>query len=59
VERFADTGAVKAVFVSPFRPPRFKRIAVTAVDTNGDGVADWLLVTAVRHGKMHSAIFPA
>jgi hypothetical protein len=57
VERFADTGEVKAVFVSPFQRSRFKRIAVTAVDVNG--VADFLVVTAVRNGKLHSAVLPA
>jgi hypothetical protein len=59
VERFADTGTVKAVFLSPFQPPRFKHIAVTTVDTNGDGVADCLVVTAFRHGKKHRAVLPA
>jgi hypothetical protein len=57
VERFADTGEVKAVFVSPFQRPRFKRMTVTAVDVNG--VADFLLVTAVRNGEQHSAVLPA
>jgi hypothetical protein len=56
VERFADTGAVKAVFVSPFQRPRFRQIAVTPVGVNG--VAEFL-VTAVRNGKRHSALLPA
>jgi hypothetical protein len=59
VERFAKTGKLKAVFVSPFQPSRFKDIDLTAVDTNGDGVADYFVVTAVRHGKRHSAVLRA
>jgi hypothetical protein len=57
VERFADTGAVKRVFVSPFQRPRFRHIAVTPVDVNG--VAEFFLVTAVCHGKLHSEVLPA
>jgi hypothetical protein len=56
VERFADTGAVKAEFVSPFQRPRFKNIAVAVVGGNG---AERLLVTALRNGKKHSALLPA
>jgi hypothetical protein len=39
--------------------PRFHHIAVAVVGGNGDGVADHLLVTAVRNGKEHSAVLPA
>jgi hypothetical protein len=59
VERFADNGAVKAVFRAPFQPGKFKAIKVTPVDTDGDGVADLLVVTAVRKGKTHTVVLPA
>jgi hypothetical protein len=59
VVRFADPGAVKAVFVSPFQGPRFKNITVTPVDVNGDGVADFFTLSAVRNGKTQSTFLPA
>jgi hypothetical protein len=59
VERFADTGAVKAMFVSPFQQPRFKHIAVSVARDHGDGIPQALVVTAVRKGKTYTAILPA
>jgi uncharacterized protein (UPF0548 family) len=43
---YADTGAVKAWFRSPFQRPAFRNIAAVAVDSNGDGVADAVLLAA-------------
>jgi hypothetical protein len=59
VERFADTGEVRALFPSPFQPPKFKAITVTLSDVNGDGIADLLVVSALRKGKTEAAIFLA
>jgi hypothetical protein len=47
---FADTGAMKSQFPSPFQRPAFKDIQVSVRDTNGDGVADQIMVSA-RNGK--------
>jgi hypothetical protein len=64
VERFADTGEVKAEFVSPFQRPRFHHIAVMVVEGGMAGMdpmagmGGHILVTAVRNGKMHCVPFP-
>src|SRR5262249_18115833 len=47
---FADTGELKAEVRSPFQKPAFRSIAVTAFDSDGDGAADTVRVTA-RKGK--------
>ena len=47
---FADTGALKAEVLSPFQKPAFRNIAVVVFDSNGDGVADSVRLTA-RRGK--------
>jgi hypothetical protein len=47
---FADTGALKAEVRSPFQGPAFRRILAAAFDSNGDGVADTVRLTA-RRGK--------
>jgi CSLREA domain-containing protein len=59
VERFADTGAVKAVFAAPFQPDKFKAISVTPLDVNGDGAADLLFFSAVRKGRTQFALLLA
>jgi hypothetical protein len=56
---FADTGARKKQFTSPFQSPRFKNIRVTVRDTNKDGVADQVLVTARRGKRTLTAFYPA
>lgn len=48
---FADTGEVKAEFLSPFQSPRFRRIALALLDTDGDGVTDAVLLSAKRGRK--------
>jgi hypothetical protein len=50
VVRYADTGEIKAQFNSPFQQSAFRKIAVLAIDTNGDGVLDSVRVTAVQVG---------
>jgi hypothetical protein len=59
VVRFADTGAVKAVFRSPFQHPRFQRIRVTTVSGKGDGIADTVVLSALRNGKKKIRLIPA
>jgi hypothetical protein len=50
VVRFADTGEIKARFDSPFNKPGFRRISVSLLDQNGDGVQDAVQVTALKAG---------
>jgi hypothetical protein len=50
VVRYADSGEIKAQFNSPFQQPAFRKIAVLAIDTNGDGAADAVQITGVRVG---------
>jgi hypothetical protein len=47
---FADTGAKKREFPSPFQKPGFQNIQVRVRDSTGDGVADQVVVTG-RKGK--------
>ena len=47
---FADTGAVQSEFRSPFQKGAFRAIAVSVFDSDGDGVADTVRLTA-RKGK--------
>jgi hypothetical protein len=49
--RCARTGELKTTVLSPFQPPRFRDIAVTTMDLNGDGAGDLVVVTATRKGK--------
>jgi hypothetical protein len=44
----ADTGQVEREFVSPFQSPGYTRIAVGTSASQGDGVADTVVVTAQR-----------
>jgi hypothetical protein len=55
---FADTGAKKSEFASPFQSPPFKNIQVSVRDTNGDGVADEVVVTAKKGKKTLTDLFP-
>jgi hypothetical protein len=56
---FADTGAVKRRFLAPFRQPRFRAIQVGVRDSDGDGLADEVVVTARRGRWTVSRAFPA
>ena len=56
VVRFADTGAVQALFNSPFTKPAYLRIAVLTIDTNGDGVTDAVRVTALKAGPRRKLV---
>jgi hypothetical protein len=47
---FADTGAVRAEILSPFRPPAYRALTATLLDLDGDGTLDAVLLTA-RQGK--------
>ncbi len=55
---FADTGALKKEFPSPFQKPAFKHIQVTTIDSNGDGVDDEVVVTAKKGKRKVTATFP-
>ena len=54
---FADTGALKEEFPSPFQKPAFRNIQVNVVDSNGDGVPDEVLVTAKKGKRKVTAVF--
>jgi len=45
---FADTGALKSEVRSPFQKPAFRRIVASAFDSDGDGLADSVRLTAKR-----------
>jgi hypothetical protein len=55
---FADTGAMKSEFASPFQMPAFKNIQVSMRDSNGDGVPDQVVVTAKKGKKTVTHVFP-
>jgi hypothetical protein len=55
---FADNGAKKTVLPSPFQKPAYKKISVGVKDTNGDGVADAVVVTAVKGTKPVTEVLP-
>jgi hypothetical protein len=59
VVRFADTGAVKAVFRSPFQNPPFQQIRLTTQSARGDGIADTVVLSAFRNGKKKIRLIPA
>jgi hypothetical protein len=59
VVRFADTGAVKTMFKSPFQGPVFKNIQVRTTTTKGNGVTDTVVLTARRNGKLKVRLIPA
>jgi hypothetical protein len=47
---FADTGELKEQFLSPLQRGRFKGIGVSVKDSNGDGVADTVVLTGRKNG---------
>jgi hypothetical protein len=55
---FADTGAPKGQFFSPFQKPAFRNIQVSVRDSNGDGVPDQVVLTARKGKKTVTATFP-
>jgi parallel beta-helix repeat protein len=55
---FADTGAPKGQFFSPFQKPAFRNIKVSVRDSNGDGVPDQVVLTARKGKKTVTATFP-
>jgi hypothetical protein len=54
---FADTGAPERQFISPFQKPAFKGISVTVRDSNGDGLADQVVLTARKGRKTVTRVF--
>jgi Tol biopolymer transport system component len=54
----AATGALLEQFLSPFQKPAFKNIEVRTADSNGDGVADEVVVSARKGRKTVTATFP-
>jgi hypothetical protein len=55
---FADTGAVKQEFLSPYQSPKYRGVRVSVKDGNGDGIADTVVVSASRKGRTVSSEFP-
>jgi uncharacterized delta-60 repeat protein len=58
VVRYADTGAVKKEFRCPFQPTRYRRISVSILHTDGDGLADAVVLTAQQGKKTFTRTFP-
>jgi hypothetical protein len=56
---FADTGAKKSEIPSPFQASAFKGIRVSVRDSNGDGAADQVVLTARKGKKPVTAVFPS
>jgi hypothetical protein len=56
---YADTGAEKETFTSPYQKPVYQGIQVSVRDSNGDGVADQVVLTARKGKRKASRIFPA
>jgi hypothetical protein len=54
---FADTGALKSQFLSPFQRPAYRSIAVTVFNSDGDGVADAVRLTARRGRRTTTLVF--
>jgi hypothetical protein len=50
------TGAKKANIPVPFTSPAYKNIRVTVRDSNGDGVPDQVVVTAMKGKKTVTAV---
>jgi hypothetical protein len=55
---FADTGAKKSEFPSPFQKPGFQNIQVGVRDGTGGGVPDQVVVTARKGKRTVTAVFP-
>jgi hypothetical protein len=54
---YADTGAKKSQIISPFQKSKYKAIKVTVRDSNGDGVADQVVLTAKKGKKTATRTF--
>jgi hypothetical protein len=54
---FADNGAMKREFLSPFQKPVFKDIQVSVRDGNGEGVPNEVVLTARKGRKTLTQIF--
>jgi hypothetical protein len=54
---YADTGAMKEEFLSPYQKPVFTNIQLTVRDSDGDGLADQVVLTAKKGKKKVSATF--
>jgi hypothetical protein len=54
---FAETGALKDEFPSPFQKPAFKNVQVSVRDSNGDGVPDQVVLTAKKGKRAVSTTF--
>jgi hypothetical protein len=55
---FADTGALKSRFRSPFQHPRYHRIQVSVIKGNGNDVADQVVLMARRGRRALTKVFP-
>jgi hypothetical protein len=56
---FVDTGEEKETFAAPYQKPAYQGIQVHVRDSNGDGVAGQVMLTAIRGKKKVTAIVPA
>jgi hypothetical protein len=54
---FADTGALKSEFLSPFQRPPYRFIDVSVFNADGDGVADTVRLTARRGRRTTTLVF--
>jgi hypothetical protein len=55
---FADTGALKSQFLSPLQHPPFNGVHVSVADSNGDGIADTVVLTGSKHGRTTTLQLP-
>jgi hypothetical protein len=53
---YADTGAVKAEFISPLQKTAYRKIAALALDTDGNGTIDAVQVSGVRLGPRKKTV---
>jgi hypothetical protein len=58
VVTYADTGAKKTEFPSPFQKPAFSKVQVSVKDTNGDGAPDTVVLTGTRRHKSVTMALP-
>jgi hypothetical protein len=54
---FADTGARKSEFLSPFQRPPYRFVDVSVLNADGDGVADAVRLTARRGRRTTTLVF--
>jgi hypothetical protein len=55
---YADTGAVKTEFLSPMQHPTFHNIQASAVQGNGAGVPDQVILLGQRGRRLVSLDIP-